>query len=34
MAVVVNGYETWSVTLREKHRLRVCEQVVEEDIRV
>ena len=27
---VVN--ETWSVTLREKHRLRVCDWVAEEDI--
>ena len=30
--VVVNGYEAWSVTLREKHRLRVCEYVAEERI--
>ena len=30
--VVVNGYETWSVTMREKHRLRVCECVSEKDI--
>jgi hypothetical protein len=28
LPVVLYGYETWSVTLREEHRLRVCENRV------
>jgi hypothetical protein len=28
LLVVLYGYETWSVTLREEHRLRVCENRV------
>jgi hypothetical protein len=29
--VILYGCETWSLTLREKHRLRVLEQGAEED---
>jgi hypothetical protein len=25
---VIYGYETWTLTLREEHRLRVCEKRV------
>jgi hypothetical protein len=32
LPVVLYGYETWSLTLREEHRLRVSENSVEEDI--
>jgi hypothetical protein len=32
LPVVLYGYETWSLTLREEHRLRVFEKSVEEDI--
>jgi hypothetical protein len=32
LPVVLYGRETWSLTLREEHRLRVCENSVEEDI--
>jgi hypothetical protein len=32
LPVVLYGCETWSVTLREEHRLRVFENIVEEDI--
>jgi hypothetical protein len=28
LSVVLYGSETWSLTLREKHRLRVCENTV------
>jgi hypothetical protein len=28
LPVVLYGYETWSLTLREEHRLRVCEKRV------
>jgi hypothetical protein len=28
MSVVLSGHETWSVTLREEHRLRVFENRV------
>jgi hypothetical protein len=32
LPVVLYGCETWSLTLREEHRLRVFENSVEEDI--
>jgi hypothetical protein len=32
LPVVLYGCETWSLTLREEHRLRVSENSVEEDI--
>jgi hypothetical protein len=32
LPVVLYGYEIWSLTLREEHRLRVFENSVEEDI--
>jgi hypothetical protein len=32
LPVVLYGCETWSLTLREEHRLRVLEQGAEEDI--
>jgi hypothetical protein len=33
LPVVLCGFENWSLTLREEHRLRVFEKSVEEDIR-
>jgi hypothetical protein len=32
LPIVLYGCETWSLTLREEHRLRVFENSVEEDI--
>jgi hypothetical protein len=32
LPVVLYGCETWSLTLREEHRLRVFENSVQEDI--
>jgi hypothetical protein len=32
LPVVLYGFETWSLTLREEHRLRVFENGAEEDI--
>jgi hypothetical protein len=32
LPVVLYGCETWSLTLREEHKLRVSEKRVEEDI--
>jgi hypothetical protein len=32
LPVVLYGFETWSLTLREKQRLRVFENSVQEDI--
>jgi hypothetical protein len=32
LPVVLDGCETWSLTLTEEHRLRISENSVEEDI--
>jgi hypothetical protein len=32
LPVVLHGHETWSVTIREKHRLSVIENSAGEDI--
>jgi hypothetical protein len=32
LPVVLYGYETWSLTVREEHKLRVFENGVEENI--